>query len=111
MRETKFNTHDYFLIKGRSLNGSVISKDESDKARFVYLLTHFQAPIQIFNIGWHASKLLESGSLSRGSYSPERIIKQRSIELVAFAVIGDSFELICRNLDPYVISVYMPRVS
>lgn len=110
MRLENFTQNKHYHVLGRGVNKEKIFVDDRDKARFIFLITHFQSPIKIYNVAWRAESFLKKGSFGTKENRIDEIIKKRSVELAAFALMPDSFHLAVRNLEDGILSVYMHRV-
>ena len=110
MRYENFAPNEHFHILSRGVKKEKIFIDDRDKARFIFLITHFQSPIRIYNTSWYTERFIKNGSFSTKEEKVDEIIKKRSVELVAFALIPDSFHLVIKNLEDGILSVYMHQV-
>jgi len=110
MRYENFVKNEYYHVFGRGINKEKIFLDDRDKARFIFLITHFQSPIKICNIFWYTESFLKRGSFSTKENKIDEILKKRNIELVAFALMPNHFHILVRNLEDSILSVYMHRI-
>lgn len=110
MRLENFTENEHYHLFGRGVNKENIFIDDEDKARFVFLITHFQSPAKIYNVGWYTRMFLKKKSFSTQKARVEEILKKRNIELVAFVIMPNRFHLLVKNLSEGILSVYMQRV-
>lgn len=110
MRYENFAENEHYHIFGRGVNKEKIFIDERDRVRFIFLMTHFQSPTRIYNISWYIESFIKKGSFSTKEDRVKDILKKRSVELVAFALMPNHFHILVRNLEDGVLSVYMHRV-
>jgi putative transposase len=110
MRYENFAPNEHYHLFGRGAKKEKIFIDGRDKARFVFLITHFQSPIRIYNASWYTEGFLKKGSFSTKEGKVDELIKKRNVELVAFVLMPNHFHLLVRNLDDGILSVYMHRV-
>ncbi len=110
MRYENFAKDEYYHVFTRGVNKEKIFIDERDKARFIFLITHLQSPIKIYNISWYTKNFLEKGHFTTKKDKINEILKERSIKLVAFVLMSNHFHLLIQNLDDSILSVYMHRV-
>lgn len=110
MRYENFLEKEYYMISNSGIEGVEIFKDEEDKKRFIFLITHFQSPIQIYNINWYVNRFIKKGIIAPNEPYLKRILKKRSVELLAFCILNNKFEILVKNLNEKIISVYMQRV-
>lgn len=112
MRYENFAENKYFHVFGRGTNKEKIFIDEKDQARFIFLITHFQSPIKIYNVSWYTGAFIKNGSFNFNvkNNGAEKILKKRSVELVAFVLMPNHFHILIKNLEDKVLSVYMHRI-
>jgi len=110
MRYENFAPHEHYHVFGRGANKEKIFIDDQDKARFVFLITHFQSPIKIYNISWYTDSFIKKGFFGIKEGKIDEILKHRSTKLVAFALMENHFHLLIQNLEDGILSVYMHRV-
>jgi putative transposase len=110
MRYENFAPNEHYHVYGRGADAKKIFIDERDKARFIFLITHFQSPIRIYNVNWYTESFLKKGVFSTPEKRIDNIIKRRSVKLTAFALMPNHFHLLVQNLDDGILSVYMHRV-
>jgi putative transposase len=110
MRYENFASNEYFHVFGRGVNKEKLFIDDRDKARFIFLITHFQSPTRIYNVSWYTETFIKKGSFSTKEDRVREILKKRNIELIAFVLMPNHFHLLVQNLDDKILSVYMHRV-
>jgi len=110
MRYENFAENEYYHVFGRGINQEKIFADDRDRARFVFLITHLQSPIRIYNISWYAGSFVKKGSFKIKDKKVKEILEERNVGLVAFALMPNHFHLLVRNLEDGILSVYMHRI-
>lgn len=110
MRYENFAEHEHYHVFGRGTNREKIFIDDRDKARFIFLITHFQSPTRINNVSWYTESFLKKGSFSIRKDKVNEILKKRSVRLVAFVLMPNHFHLLIQNLEDKILSVYMHRI-
>lgn len=110
MRYERFVEDNYYHLYGRGVNQQKIFLDDTDRIRFIFLLTHFQSPVPIYNISWYSKSFIKYGAFRIGEDKIDKILKKRHIELVSFALMPNHFHVLVRNLSDSIISVYMQRI-
>jgi putative transposase len=110
MRLENFAENEHYHVFGRGVNKEKIFIDERDKARFIFLITHFQSPTRIYNVSWYTESFLKKGSFNVKENKIDEILKKRNVELVAFVLMPNHFHLLVQNLDDGILSVYMHRI-
>jgi len=110
MRLENFAENEHYHIFSRGTNKENIFIDDRDKARFIFLITHFQSPTRSYNVAWYTDNFIKKGVFGTKEERINDLLKDRSIELVSFALMPNHFHLLVRNLDEGIVSVYMHRV-
>jgi len=110
MRYQDFIKNKYYLVSGRGSAKQDIFIDDYDYIRFIFLITHFQSPIRIYNSGWYTSGFFKRQAFSTGEKRLKSIVDNRSIELIAFTLMPESYDIIVKNLSESILSVYMHRI-
>lgn len=110
MRYENFAPDEHYHVFGRGTGQEKIFIDEYDQIRFIFLITHFQSPIRVFNTGWYTKSFVKKGSFNVNENKTDELIKNRSVELISFALMPNHFHLLVKNLEDGVLSVYMHRV-
>lgn len=110
MRYQTFAEKEYYHVFNRGSDRKKIFIDDADYARFVFLITHLQSPIKIYNISWYTKDFLKKGRFNSKEKTISNIIKQRSVELISFALMPNHFHLLVKNNEEQVLSVYMQRI-
>lgn len=100
----------YYYLYGNGAGKQKIFLDDKDLAKFLFLLLHLQSPTPINNTGYYAESFLKTGEFRIGDKKIKEIIKNRHVEVISFAMISDHFQIIIKNLEELVASVYMHRV-
>ncbi len=109
MRTIEFKENGYYLLSNSGQSDQKIFRAGEDFTRFLFLILYLQSPVPIYNSAWYTLQFIK-----KGSYPPiqktKSILKERSVELCAFSVSPNKFELVVRNLTEGYLSVYMHRV-
>ncbi len=109
MRTTELKENTYYHLSNQGPLGQNIFLDEEDRVRFLFLILYFQSPTPIYNSAWYTMRFLKTGS-----YPPiaktKAVIKDRGVELIAFSINENQFDLLVKNLQASYASVYMHRV-
>lgn len=110
MRYEEFLKDTYYKLTTRGVAKEDIFIEETDYVRFVFLITHFQSPTRIYNVSWYTEAFLKKGNFRDSEARTKHVLRGRNIELLAFSLTKDRFEIIIKNLEDQVLSVYMHRV-
>jgi putative transposase len=110
MRYENFAENEHYHVFGRGSNKENIFIDSEDKARFIFLITHFQSPIKVYNVAWYTNAFLKKGTLRMQEGKVKEILKVRNVRLIAFVLMTNHFHLLVQNLEEAVLSVYMHRI-
>lgn len=110
MRKENFVANDYYHIFNKGVNEEKIFIDDEDRVRFLFLITHFQSPIQIYNVNWYTQSFMKKNSFSTKKERVDHLLKRRHVELVAFVLMPNHFRILVKNLEDGILSVYMHRI-
>ena len=110
MRYENFAKNEHYHVFSKGVNKEKIFIDDKDQVRFIFLMTHFQSPIRIYNISWYTESFLKKGSFSTKEDKVDEILKKRNVELIAFVLMPNHFHFLIRNLEDSILSVYMHRI-
>lgn len=110
MRNIAFAPNEYYHVCGRGSGGQDLFLDESDRNRFLFLILHLQSPIQLSNISLYANRYSKKNTFGVNPDTLSEMVKKRSLELIAYCLMGNHFHLIVGNLDDGAVSIYMHRV-
>lgn len=110
MRKENFSANDYYHVFNKGVSGGEIFIDDEDRVRFVFLITHFQSPTQIYNVSWYTQSFIKKNSFGAKKERIEHVLKKRNVELIAFNLMPSHFDILIKNLEDGILSVYMHRV-
>ncbi len=110
MRYENFVKNEHYHLFNRGVDGKNIFIDDQDKARFIFLITHLQSPARVLNISWYTKNFIKKNSFKINDDKIQEILKGRSVELLAFAIMSNHFHLLVKNKKDDILSVYMHRV-
>lgn len=110
MRYENFTADAYYQVHGKGIGQEKLFIDDEDYVRFIFLITHFQSPIRVYNVSWYTKSFLKNGSFSTKADRADLLLKDRHIRLVSFALMPDYFDILVQNLEDQILSVYMHRV-
>lgn len=111
MRKEKIIQDEYYHTLNRGNNKQLIFKDERDWAKFLFSIIYFQSPINIRNISRQVNYFLKNKGFNVPDDVEKEIIKNRSVELIAFALMPNHFHLILKEHRENGISNYTHRIS
>lgn len=84
--------------------------DESDYARFLFCLLHFQSDTTFNNLGYYISYFKKNKKFNLSNDTISKIISERSVELVNFCLIPNHFHITVLEVSEKGIANYMQRV-
>lgn len=109
-RET-ISVGEYYHIFNRGVGKKIIFKDDRDRIRFLFLILYFQAENNFPQISRIVSSYVKHRVFDTGDIDiKNEIIKERFVELTAFALMPNHFHLIIKETKEGGISKYMHRV-
>ena len=110
MRPEKFYANSTYHVCSTGIESVDLFADEIDCTRFIFLATHLQSPIRMHNVFWYVDSYKKRGAFLAGENKQKEILKNRNVELLAFALTQNSFDLVIKNLEEMALSVYMQRL-
>ena len=108
MRKENYTVGSYVHVVKRGTRGLPIVRDDSDRFRFLLMLTHFNDSFSSLN--WHRD-LYESNmhrSFKRPEYWPEQ---ERLVNIIAFCLVENHFHLILQELADGNIARFMQKLG
>ncbi len=110
MRKQKFIANQYYHVSCHGVLGQDIFLETSDYIRIIFLITHLQSPIRMYNVSWYTNVFGKNGSFRVGAPKVASILEERQVELLAFSINQNGFQILVKNLGELLLSVYMQRV-
>lgn len=111
MRKTKIAPGQYYHIYNRGNNKQNIFTDEKDWIRFLFLVLYFQSPVIFNNINYNISNFTEHRVFSVSQKTLDKILNNRTVELVNFTNMSNHFHLTVKEIEEGGISSYMQRIQ
>lgn len=110
LRTTSFAPGEHYHLCVRGNNKQDIFRNDSDRKRILFLITHLQSPESILNINREASKFGKNGIWNTDTELISQIIKTRYVALEAFAFMTNHLHLAVCEVKESGIVRYMQRV-
>lgn len=111
MRSLKFAPFEYYHIYNRGVNHQQIFFEEKDSVRFLFSLLHKQSPDTTHtNPSYYIPPFIDYREWSTTKTSLIEIVGRRSIEIVAFCLMGNHFHFLAREVKENGISQFMQRL-
>jgi len=110
MRKTRITIGEYYHIYNRGNDKQNIFLDARDWIRFLFLILYFQSPVVFYNISRPVSNFVRHRVFNIPADEIEKIVKNRTVKLVSFALMPNHFHLIVHEFKEGGISQYMQRV-
>lgn len=111
IRKTKIAPGEYYHIFNRGNNKQKIFLRERDWIRFLFLILHLQSPVVIYNIGNTTANFIRHRVFNISKKTQEKILENKTIELVCFAQMPNHFHLIIKEIKEGGISQYLQRIQ
>ena len=102
---------EYYHVFNRGAHRFGILKDKNDVIRFLFEILYFQSPITFRKISRLSGSFSDKDGFPIPNESIEKVLKERSVELVAFCIMPNHFHLLVREIREGGISAYMQRVA
>ena len=110
MRSFPIVPGEYYHIFNRGNNKQIIFLDNRDRARFLFLVIYLQSPVVFQNISRQVTHFVKSSVFNIDESVEEEVLKNRRVNLVAFALMPNHFHLLVNELESGGIASYMQRV-
>lgn len=110
MRNIKIAVGEYYHIFNRGINRQVVFLDETDRARFLFLILYFQSPLVFQNIGRPTREFVKHSVFNISEEIVEQVVVTRYVELVEFCLMPNHFHLILKEVVEGGTAKYMQRV-
>ncbi|MEK9184584.1 MAG: transposase [Patescibacteria group bacterium] len=110
MRNIKIAPGEYYHIYNRENKRQPIFLDNRDRARFLFIILHFQSPIIIHNISDYVTNYIKTKHRVFGLTKVGDIISSRHVELIMFTLMPNHFHLGLKEIQEGGISRYMQKV-
>ncbi len=110
MSRENISVGEYYHIYNRGVGKKIIFKDDRDRIRFLFLILYFQAENNFPQISRIISSYVKHRVFNASNDVKNGIIKERFIELTAFALMPNHFHLIVKETKEGGIGKYMQRV-
>lgn len=111
MRKIKISIGEYYHIYNRENNKQSIFFEERDWIRFLFLIFHFQSSVNFPQVGRLVSNFVKHRVFDIGGDEMKKLLKNRYVELISFALMPNHFHLIVGELKEGGISQYMQRIQ
>lgn len=102
---------EYYHVFNRGAQKHPVFSSKEDSSRMLFGIVHFQSPVQFPKVG----RMSQTFDSKEGFDIPDsqfaNILRGKTIELVAFCLMGNHFHLILRELSEGGIAQYMQRIS
>lgn len=102
---------EYYHVYNRGAHKQGVFRERRDWLRFLFGVVYYQSPTQFTNTGRIAQTYDELLGFSVSDEDFDSVLSGRTVELVAFCLMGNHFHLILRELHAGGIARYMQRVE
>ncbi len=109
MRKTRITPGEHYHIYNRGNDKQLIFRDNKDRARFLFLILYFQAPVYFENIRRFIAPLERETVVPLKEKLLHDFAKKRAVLLENFALMPNHFHLLAYELSAGGISRYMQR--
>ena len=110
MRKNPIIQNEYYHVFNRGNNKQQIFFDIRDWARFLFLVIYFQSPIIHQNISRQVTSFVKSSVFNIKKASEIEMVKNRTVDLVSFAMMPNHFHLLLKEHKNGGIAQYMQRI-
>lgn len=110
MRKILIAPGEHYHIFNRGNDKQLISLDNKDRARLLFLIVYFQSPVAFYNLGRQTSYFVKNRAFNIADEKVQQILKERYVELVNFVIMPNHFHTTVCELKENGIARYMQRV-
>ncbi|OGI66551.1 hypothetical protein A3H53_01525 [Candidatus Nomurabacteria bacterium RIFCSPLOWO2_02_FULL_40_10] len=110
MRNIKIAPGEYYHVFNRGMAKQLIFHDNTDRARFLFLILYFQSPVTFINISRPVKSFVKHSVFNIGGEVKQEIVKNRFVELASLGLMPNHFHLIVKEVEENGIARYMQRV-
>ena len=108
MRNIKIAHGEYYHIFNRGMSKQTIFHDNTDRARFLFLILYFQSPVILQNISRSVKEFVKHSVFN---IDKQEIIKDKFVELTSFCLMPNHFHLLLRQKKENSISKFMQKLG
>jgi len=101
---------EYFHVFSRGVRKHSIFENVSDYLRFLFVILAYQGEDRITNTSREVKRSIHNKFIKIDSDLENKVLEERSVELVAFCLMPNHFHLIVKELSEDGLSKYMQRV-
>ncbi len=101
---------EYYHLYNAGNGGQTLFKDDTDRARYLFLITHLQSPVMFNHLSRPLEHFKKGGTFKTSEYTSKAVAKSRYVELVSFSILNDHFHLVIKEMTDGGTSHYMQRV-
>ena len=102
---------EYYHVYNRGAHKQGILRESTDWARMLFGIIYFQSPTPFKNISRRARTFDSRSGFDIGESDFRHVYEARSVELVAFCLMGNHFHLLLREISEGGVSRYLQRVQ
>lgn len=110
MRTVSITPGEHYHIFNRGNNKQIIFLDHRDWTRFLFLIIYLQSPVVFQNISRQVTHYVKSSVFNIDENDKTKVIKNRNVELIGFAMMPNHFHIIVKELETGGIARYMQRI-
>jgi len=111
MRKVEIAPGEYYHIYNRGNNKQNIFLDNRDWIRFLFTILYLQSPTVFHNMSRYVTHFVKHSVFNIDDETIDKILKNRTIELIGFCLMPNHFHLIIYELKEGGISQYMQRTQ
>lgn len=110
MRNIEISIDEYYHVYNRGAHKRIIFHNETDYARFLFLILFLQSPLVFEQVSRPVRRFVKHRVFDIDAEDTAQITKDRYVELVAFCLMPNHFHLILRETQENGTARYMQRV-
>jgi len=110
MRKIVIAPNEYYHLYNRGVNKQDIFHNDRDRARFLFLILHFQSTVTFTNIEYYVSHFMRHRVFNISKKSLKNLCENKLVEVVNFCLMPNHFHLLIFEKTEGGIAQYMQRV-
>lgn len=110
MRNIEISIGEHYHIYSRGVNHSPVFLDDTDRARFLFLLLYKQSDQKVFNPDKNAESFQKNRNFVTLRRTTSLVANSKAVDLINFCIMGNHFHLTLHEKTEGGISKYMHKV-
>jgi len=110
MRNTTFNINKYYYLCGGNKENDKLFFDDTDRARFLFLILHMVSPTLINNTSYYINSFIKKRVFNINKTKLKEVVDSKYIDVISFCITRNQFHILVRPTKEGAVSIYMHRI-